>query len=226
MTNNNNDLQKAEQRAAAAEQRVAEAKSVVADLEAKRESSIRRGVDLADERANVALAAHTGDDKAAKRLSEIHTAIAVHGSELASLDAALRAASTKVEHASAALAVELKKLDAIKLRAASLAFSAHMKKLDEALDELVNVLFDVEPLRQKLQALGVGPTHEQFCVLGERPLLNALGDTVFEGRVGRRLAPSERTTFTELAAAWSRSHDAEASRVLGDEQTNTAEAAA
>ena len=214
------DLQKAEQRAAVAEQRVAEAKAVVADLEEKRSASVQRGTDLADERANVALAAHTGDDKAAKRLSEIHTAIAIHGSELASLDAALRAASTKVEHASAALAVELGKLDAIKLRAASLVFANHMRKLDKTLDELVNALYDVEPIRQRLQALGVGPTHEQFCVLGERPLLNAISDTVFEGRIGRRLAPNERTTFTELAQAWSRQHQAEASRVLGDEQTN------
>jgi hypothetical protein len=223
MTNNNHsDLQKAEQRAAAAEQRVAEAKAVVADLEEKRAASVQRGTDLADERANVALAAHTGDDKAAKRLSEIHQAIAIHGSELASLDAALRAASTKVEYAQSALAVELKKLDAIKLRAASSAFAAHMRKLDTALDDLVNVLYDVEPIRQRLQALGVGPTHEQFCVLGERPLLNAISDTVFEGRIGRRLAPNERTTFAELAQAWSRSHEAEASRGLDEQKTEAA----
>jgi ribosome-associated protein len=47
-----------------------------------------------------------------KRLQEIHQAIGVHGSELASLDAALRAAGQKVEVAQAAVAVELQKVDA------------------------------------------------------------------------------------------------------------------
>ena len=88
MSNSNPDLQKAEKAVAAAEASVTSAQAVVADLEAKRGVAIRRGTDLADERANVALAAHTGDEKAAKRLQEIHQAIAMHGSELASLDAA------------------------------------------------------------------------------------------------------------------------------------------
>jgi hypothetical protein len=57
----------------------------------------------------------------------------VHGSELASIDAAIRAATTKVETARAAVAVELQKLNALKLRAASRAFAAHMRKLDKAL---------------------------------------------------------------------------------------------
>jgi hypothetical protein len=91
-----NDLQKAEKQLAAAEGAVGSAQSVVADLEAKRTTAIQHGTELADERANVALAAHTGDEKAAQRLQEIHQAIAVHGRELASLDAAIRAAGDKV----------------------------------------------------------------------------------------------------------------------------------
>jgi hypothetical protein len=194
----------------------------VSDLEVKRTACVAHGTELADERASVALAAHTGDEQAAKRLQEIHQAIAVHGSELASLDAALRAAATKVEAAQATVAVERQKADAIKLRQVSRAFVAHLRKIDKSLDDMVNGLFDAEPLRQQLNALGVGPTYEQFCVLGERPLLLALADTVFEGRLGRRLAPNERMTFTELAAAWTRQHEVAVARMLGEPQKDEA----
>lgn len=221
----NNDLQKAEKAVTTAEAAVTQAQSVVSDLEAKRGDAVRRGTDLADERSSIAFQAHTtNDEKAAKRLQEIHQQIAVHASELASLDAAIRAAGEKVDAAKAAVAVEIQKLDALKLRAASRAFAAHMRKLDKALDDLVNSLYDIEPLRQQLDKLGVGPSYEQFVVLGERPMLLALADTVFEGRIGRRLAPSERMTFTQLAEAWTRSHEDAVARILG-EQTNNEEAA-
>jgi hypothetical protein len=72
LSNNNHDLQKAEKLVAAAEAAVVAAQTVVADLGAKRDAAIRHGTDLADERANVALAAHTGDEQAAERLQEIH----------------------------------------------------------------------------------------------------------------------------------------------------------
>jgi hypothetical protein len=73
MTNNTNDhdLQKAEQRAAAAEQRVAEAKAVVADLEAKRAASVQRGTDLADERSDIAFKAHTTKDEKASKQNHV-----------------------------------------------------------------------------------------------------------------------------------------------------------
>jgi uncharacterized protein YukE len=222
MSNNNNDVAKAEKAVVAAEAAVTAAQSVVADLEAKRGDAVRRGTDLADERSSIAFQAHTTNDAAAtKRLQEIHQAIAVHASELASLDAAIRAAGEKVDAAKAAVAVEMQKLNALKLRAASRAFAAHLKKIDAALDALVNNLYDVEPIRQKLDALGVGPSYEQFVVLGERPMLLALADTVFEGRIGRRLAPSERMTFSQLAEAWTRSHEDAAARILGEQQANT-----
>jgi hypothetical protein len=221
MSNNNHDLQKAEKAVTAAETAIVAAQAVVSDLEVKRTACVALGTELADERANVALAAHTGDEQAAKRLQEIHQAIAVHGSELASLDAALRAAATKVEAAQAAVAIERQKADAVKLRQVSRAFVNQLRKVDKALDDLVNGLYDVEPIRQQLDALGVGPTYEQFCVLGERPILLALADTVFEGRLGRRLAPNERTTFSQLATAWIRQHEVTIARMSGEPQADT-----
>jgi hypothetical protein len=75
---------------------VEKAKAVIVDLERKREVCVRRGSELADQRANVALAAHTGDQKAAKKLEQIHQAIIVHDGELASIDAALKAAGDRL----------------------------------------------------------------------------------------------------------------------------------
>jgi hypothetical protein len=57
---------------------VEKAEAVVASLEAKREECVRHGVELQDDRANVALAAHTGDARARKRLDEINAAVAAH----------------------------------------------------------------------------------------------------------------------------------------------------
>jgi hypothetical protein len=225
MSNNNAhpDLQKVEKAVASAEAATVKAQEIVVDLEKKRAASVQRGADLAAERSAIAFQAHTTNNEAAtERLQEIHTAIAMHGSELASLDAAIRAAGEKVDAAKFGLAVELQKLDALKLRSASHAFTSHMRKLDKALDDLVNVLYDAEPIRQQLNALGVAPSYEQFCVLGERPILLALMDTVFEGRIGRRLAPNERMTFTQLAEAWTRQHEVTIARILGEDQTKAA----
>jgi hypothetical protein len=44
--------------------RIQKAEAVVTSLEAKRAACIQKGTELADERANVALSAHTGDAKA------------------------------------------------------------------------------------------------------------------------------------------------------------------
>ena len=43
---------------------VEEAERIIAQLEAKRIKCVDRGTELQDERANVALSAHTGDAKA------------------------------------------------------------------------------------------------------------------------------------------------------------------
>src|SRR6516162_2921820 len=78
------------------------AETTIRELERKREACVVRGTELADERAAVALDAHTGNAKAAKRLAEIHSAIATHGSELTSIDAAIAVAQRNVESAKAA----------------------------------------------------------------------------------------------------------------------------
>ena len=64
----------------------------------KRTQLVQQRSALCDERDDVALRAYTGDAQARKRLDEINTALVTHASELelASLDAALRAAGKQV----------------------------------------------------------------------------------------------------------------------------------
>jgi hypothetical protein len=194
MSNSQNahpELQKAETAVSSAEAAVSKAQSVVVDLEKKREAAVKRGNQLADERANVALAAHTGDEKAAKRLQEIHQQIAVHGSELASLDAAIRAAGEKVTAAQAVLVRETQKVRAERLRVVSRVFTASMRRLDKHFNDFADELNNAEAIREQLQALGVGPTFEQFVVLGERPINTVFSQSIFENRIGRHLQPHD-----------------------------------
>jgi opacity protein-like surface antigen len=57
---------------------IEKAEATIAALEQKRLKVITAGTELQDERANVALAAHTGDAAARKRLDEINSDLAVH----------------------------------------------------------------------------------------------------------------------------------------------------
>lgn len=76
---------------------VEQAEKIIATLERKREACLRTGVELQDERTALAYSAHADSDaKAKNRLEEVHALIATHASELANLDAALRAACERV----------------------------------------------------------------------------------------------------------------------------------
>jgi hypothetical protein len=71
----------------------------VAAANRKRAACVQRGTELAGERDAIALAACTGDAKAAKRLAEIHAAIAAQSSELAAFNAAKKSAGEKLASA-------------------------------------------------------------------------------------------------------------------------------
>jgi hypothetical protein len=225
MTNNTNDLQKAEQRAAAAEAKVAEAQAVVTRLEEKRAAAVQRGTDLADERADIAFKAHTTkDEKASKRLAEIHQAIAIHGSELASLDAALRAAATKVEHAEAALTVEQRRSQIKEQQKHSKEFRELGPFLDKATDNLRRGL---KALQQNAASVGKDVRYVQML---HRVLQVALFDTPFRDAFGVPGHDERKSfaTFSGVINQWCDSCDAGLKHELAaidGERTNTTEAA-
>jgi hypothetical protein len=193
---NDTDFQRAEKQVAAAEAAVASAKAIVADIEGRRAAAIKYGTDLADERANVALAAHTGDAKAALRLKEIHQLIAVHGSELTSLDAAIRAAGDKVAAAKAALACATERVRILDLKKQN----DEMRKLGPWMDEAV--IDYVAGLRGLLKVTGLGlphPTSGQQVLMLYRCLQVAFRGTPWEREFG--VADSnDKKTFGSHAA--------------------------
>src|SRR5262249_55941476 len=169
------------------------------DLEAKRAACVQRGTELADERANVALAAHTGDAKAAKRLAELHTAIATHASELASFDAAIKAAGERLRAAEAAEARKHAGRSAREL----LKRADGLVQLAQSLDDANTVRVEssnalAEQLTQ-ICALGANlgvfvPSHEQLFSLGSRADTTATMRTPWAREVGDHLPSNQRRT--------------------------------
>lgn len=140
---------------------VEKAEKVVASLEAKHEACVRHGTELQAERANVALAAHTGDAKSRKRLDEINTAIATHASELASLDAALRAAADRLTKAREHEAAAADRALAKEVRKACSEFVARAERLDQLGVEYSDNAQALEALGAWLNSHGFPPTGQQ-----------------------------------------------------------------
>jgi hypothetical protein len=63
---------------------------------------------------------------------------------------------------------------------------------------------------------------DKLVVLAERPVNAVLSQSNFENRIGRHLQPHERMSFSELAAAWTKQHEVEKARILGEDQTEAA----
>jgi hypothetical protein len=181
---------------------VERAAQVISDLEQKRAKCVQDGTALADERASVALAAHTGDDKAAKRLEEIHKAIVVHGSELASLDAALKAAGDRLSAAKAAEARAEAHRRELEWRKEAAALREDFETLDEAAVDLAEAAVNARDRLIRTRQLGPTPTDQQFLALGARALKSHLMTTPWMDHDLGPLPPSERRNFMSLFAVW------------------------
>jgi hypothetical protein len=172
---------------------------IITELERKRVACVKRGVELADERAAVALGALTGDAKAAKRLAEIHTALATQTSELASFDAALKAAGERLRTAQATEEREADKVAAHKLREVAGKIGDRLKRADKYFAAAVEELNAADAELDQIHASGSDfPTRMQFKVNAELALITAvmrLPEHWWRGW-GRFLAPNERRSFS------------------------------
>jgi hypothetical protein len=204
---------------------VTEAQAVISSIERKRELAVELGTALADERASVALAAHTGDAKAAKRLEEIHQAIAVHGSELASLDAALRAAGERLQKARDDVARERDRVQALELRKEIEALGGCGLALDKALALVVEASHELTAVLGRIHRLGASyPTDAQLMTLGHVALVTALGGTPWSNKF-EHLAPGQRKTFAALVDGWSEQLARNVAERLGETDETPLEAA-
>src|SRR5262249_9445919 len=211
---------------------VKKAETVIADLEAKRAACVKRGTELADERAAVALAAHTGNAKARKRLDEINAAIATHESELASLGAAIKAAGESLKKAEAAAALEADRKLAGEARVIvdridSLFASAdvHFKQALEALnaadgriEELHRLGFDF-PTAVQLRANIIYALETALMSLPKYLWSELSRNTV------RYLAPGQRRSFSQFWSDMSAALGREIATRLGETNNQKEDAA-
>ncbi len=182
---------------------IKEAEAIVTKLEAKRAACVKQGTELHDEQANIALSAHTGDAKARKRLDEINSEIAVHSSELQSLDAALRAAGDKLARAKEHEAKTEDRQRATALRRELGKFREHGAALDAAAAAIAAHGRELQIALTNMRALGcASPNHQQVDVLGYHAMATALMQTPWAKRF-EHLPPNQRRTFGSLIDAWS-----------------------
>jgi hypothetical protein len=182
---------------------IEKAEKTLADLQTKRDSWVKRGTELADERSSVAFAAHTGGDKSARnKLDKLNTEIATHASELASLDSAIAEANTRLAHAKHTAAIAQDRANAEQLRECVAALAELGEEIDSALSDAAAHIANMPALLNKIHALGcASPSHQQFAVLGAQAIKTFLMSLPFT-REFEHLAPGQRRTFESLGTSW------------------------
>jgi hypothetical protein len=209
---------------------VEQAEHVLNNLRQKRDAVVARGVELGEEQAKLAFAAHAGGDaKAKKRLDEINRESALHDSELRSLDAAIGEAGARVQQARAASAAEKDKAAALALRATVAEIGEAVRYADVHFGKAIDALNAVNGALDQIHASGESfPTNMQFAANAERALKTALMQLprVWWRDFGQHLAPNERRTFTSFWAEMEKSLENRIRPRLGEsERTDTEHAA-
>jgi hypothetical protein len=149
---------------------VASAEQTLAALEVKRAACVKRGTELQDERTALAFSAHANNDAKAKtRLEQVHTAIATHASELASLDAALKSAGDRVAIARRAEALADDRAEADELRKVFARFQHVAKEMDQHLLGFALGASEWKRLVDEIHRLGRAgpPTSAQYLTFSQ-----------------------------------------------------------
>jgi hypothetical protein len=166
-----------------------QAEHVLNNLRQKRETLVAHGVELGEERTQLAFGAHAlGDTKARKRLDEINRESALHDAELRSLDCAIAEATERVKRAQQA---EARKVDRQK--------AAELRK---RVDQLAEVpAFIDEHLAAALSGLlaydrGIAELHNKFNVTFPTDVQTRLGMVAV---IATFLQKLPQTYFNEIA---------------------------
>lgn len=181
---------------------IEQAPGVLASLEAKRFAAEGVRERLAQERAAIAYAAHTGGDaKARKRLDEVNAESAKLGGELASIGEAIAEAKARVKMAKADADREIVAAQAGRALEISVTVKGRTAKMDTLLAAFFSEASALKTDLDALHALGcTHPNHGQLQSLGERALKTAAMESPFKIE---HLAPRERRNFGEIGEAFS-----------------------
>jgi hypothetical protein len=202
---------------------VSDAEQVIANLEAKRDALVERGRQLDQVRASYAFAAHARNDETARaKLDQVHRETAEHGSELASIDAALVTAKHRLEAAQRHEAKQADREQAKALRDAVRQFVQHAAGVDSALEVLVSSCNGMQDALTAMHRSGSQfPSDAQLLSLGSRVLIAALSRTPFR-REFPAVPPLERNrSMAAIVQQWSDTVERSIQQRFGD-QTNEA----
>jgi hypothetical protein len=190
-------------------------------LQNKRAKTIERGFKLADERKAIAFDAHAGDDeKARRRLGQIHTEAVIQSNELASIDEAIATAAERLRAAEGDAALEQDRQEALAAREVLRAeLMENGLKLNEALQILIEESAKQKLLFDKLRHLGVSsPRADMVRISSAHCVSTALMVSGWQKEVGSEfLAPGQRQNFATLYGRWAEAIEKELSRRIGDE---------
>jgi hypothetical protein len=206
---------------------VADAEQAISRLENKRNALLARGTELATNRASVAYKALNDDDAVAKqKLDQIGRESSQHSHDLASVDAALKTAQQRLEAAKRHQAKQADREQAKALRDALQQFVQHAAGVDSALEVLVASCNGLAETLVAMHRSGSQfPTDAQLMSFGGRVLLGALAKTPFR-RNFETLPPDQRSrTMSMVVQQWSDTVERSIAQRLGDQTTNTPEAA-
>jgi hypothetical protein len=180
---------------------IEQAEHVLNNLRQKREAIVARGRELSDERSAIALDAHCGNAKASKRLMEVNAALALHTSEVESIDAALKAAGEKLAAAEHAAATAEARRRAEEMRKVVSELAPVFEYVDKHFKAAVDGLLAIESGFAQLRELGIKHPDDALVRLNVVACINTWGmrmprNWYSELRDGMRfLAPHERKTF-------------------------------
>ena len=149
-------------------------------------------------RGRISYSAHTGDKGARQRLDKLNAEIALHETELRSLDSAISEATTRVDRARQAEAQAQDKAAALAQRKTVHEIGECMHYADVHLSKAIDALNAVYAALDQIHASGSDfPTHMQFAANAERALKSAIMQLprVWWRDFGQHLASNERRTF-------------------------------
>jgi hypothetical protein len=209
----------AEQAKRQAEQHVADAEKVVAEIGEKRQALGEAGLELVEARKRAAFAAHCAG--AVDRLDEASDAVLRHASTLRDLDDALGIAKEKAVEARAALKRAGDILRAHQTNAAKQSLVANCNKAGAAGEALGEALGAVFVDQQRLHVLGcLFPSQAQLLTFVFRGVITLLRRTPVGSRF-ETLAPDQRVRFSDLGEAWEVTIQRHIDLLLGEGEQHT-----
>lgn len=191
----------------AAVDQVAAARDLVAAIRKKKLAAERRQAALENERAEIALSAHSGNRAAATRLAEIHGEASTMASELESFVAAIRHAEARVDVAVRNEAAAQRQAKAAEARKLVPALRARVTAIDEMLVSIFDHYEAFGREMQHMRQLGMpAPAADTIRVMFSRALASQVGS-----QLGLRaastmgfeiLSPSARRSFAQTGEMW------------------------